>query len=278
MQKALTVLLFSFLTLSFTHCKKSEVDPPDPNEATCKLTAIDRGNGNQHQYTYNAAGLVSQWTIRFKGSTATEPEQVYVYTFDYNGSNQITGATITVDGKVPDQLTDWGVGSGIQCRWTNGKLTEIKDLLGTQTILTTTISYDAQDRITRFYCIPANKNEPPFEKSFTYDANGNDTYLYTEDGEKLYFEEHTYDPATKSAESLLASRGLPFDIFNLYPWKSHVLKAFKTNEFDESGKAVSPKSFQITNVVKNSRNLAVSQTIEEGGTKRLNTFTLADCD
>ncbi|WP_138991698.1 hypothetical protein [Larkinella sp. C7] len=276
MKTVLSTLLLGFTLLSLTHCKKSEVDAPA--EMRCKLTAIDRGNGNKHQYGYNAAGYVSQLTVNFKGPTGGSAEHVYVYTFAYNSANQITGATITVDGKTPDQLTDWGIGSGLKCRWTDGKLTAIEDLVGTQTILTTTIQYDAEGRILRFKGVPASKDEPTFEKVFSYDANGNSTYQYLEDGTKYYAEAHVYDSSTQSPESLLAKRGLPFDVFNLYPWKQTILKGFESDEFDESGKVTAHKTFQITNVVKNNHNYAVSQTVEEGNTKRVNTFGLADCD
>jgi hypothetical protein len=275
MKTLLTALLLGFVTLGLTNCKKSEVDAPDQTATNCKLTIWDKGNGNKEQFEYNAAGNVNKRTLTFREG---DRDQVYVYTFKYNNNNQVTGATITVDGKIPEEITDQFTGSSVEFRWTDGKLTEIKDLLSTETIYLTTVSYDAQGRAVRFSCVPTDKQESPFVKTYTYDAEGNFKYEYSENGVKVSYDDILVDNTIKSAESLLAVHGLPIDPFNLFPWKSYVLKGFKSYDIDQLGNTILYKSFVITNVVKNRQNIAVSQTIEEGSTKRVNTFTLADCE
>lgn len=274
LKKGIASLFIGLAALSLTHCKKSEIDPPD-QAVNCKLTEVDRGNGTKQQYEYNTAGFVSKWTIHF--SESSKPHTI-VYAFKYNTSNQITGAGITVDGKTPDEVTQWSIGNAIECTWTNGKLTEVRDMVGEDVHFTTTIGYDAQGRINRLFGVPADRSQTPFEKTYTYDADENIKYYYLDDGEKLDYDDITVDKTSRSAESLLAQRGLVFDFFNLIPWRTYNLKKFDSYTFDKTGKPVLAKSYQITNVVKNRHTIVTSQTVEEGSNKRVNTFTLADCD
>lgn len=275
MKTAFTTVLLGLLTLHFFSCKKSEVDSPAPSDANCKLTAIDRENGNRHRFEYNPAGYVSKWTLLIKNSGS---DHEIVYSLKYDGANQVTGATITVDGKTATDSTILGLGNRVECRWTNGKLTEVKDMLGEKPVLKTTISYDAQGHQTRFQCVPGNKNELPFEKTYTYDASENFVYNYLEDGIPLDQTNATVDKSHLSAESLLPKHGLVFDFYNIIPYRNFNLKTFSDFLFDQNGKPVLDATYTITKVTKNRHNFVTSQTVEQDGKGRLQTFALADCD
>ncbi|GAB3325392.1 hypothetical protein GCM10027299_23440 [Larkinella ripae] len=277
MKTVLHTVLFSFLALGLFNCKKADDDALKPTDVNCKLVALDWGNGRKEEYEYNAAGFMTKWTIRYDASD-TDPAAVYVYSFKHNSENQIISGTITVDGKIPDKITDLGLGNAIACTWSNGKLTELNDMLGDKMLYTTKVAYDAQGRITQLRCASGNPNEYSFEKTYTYDAAGNCQFELTENDVKLGYDELTYDNTTKSSESLLTRHGLPFDFANLIPWKMHNLKALKTSVYNSKGKLISSKSYQITNVVKNSHNYAVSQVVEGDSTKKVNTFSLSDCE
>ncbi|QIP15231.1 hypothetical protein G8759_22705 [Spirosoma aureum] len=277
MKQFLLTALFSVLTLGLFNCKKTDVDAPAQTVTGCKLTQLDRGNGNKHIYEYNAAGYISQMTIHFQGATGTGKKEVYVYSFTYNSDNQITGASITVDGQKPTQITDWGVGDAVSFKWNNGKLTQVLDQLGSKTILTTTVSYDDQGRIVRLKAEPVPEWGDPFEKEFVYDAQGNFKSNYYEGGDLIQYEAITIDPATKSAESLQAAHGLPYDIFNVNPWRANTSQQIDGYELDKAGKFALAYTVKTTNLVKNSANVATSQTFDDNGKQRIMTFTLADC-
>ncbi|GAB3938329.1 hypothetical protein [Larkinella terrae] len=274
LRKAVASLLIGLAALSVTNCKKSEIDPADL-AATCKLSEVDRGNGTRQQYEYNADGYVSKWTINF---TESAEKHTFVYLFGYNNRHQITGAKITIDGKSPDEISKWSIGNKIECSWTNGKLTQVRDMVDEDVYFTTSLTYDASGRITRLLCEPADRSQTSFEKTYTYDADENFKYYYLDDGVKLDYDDITVDKTSQSAESLLANRGLPFDFFNLIPWRTYNLKKYDSYYFDKTGKPVLARSYQITNLVKNKHNIVTSQTVEEGGNKRVNTFSLMDCD
>ncbi|RRB06728.1 hypothetical protein EHT25_02730 [Larkinella rosea] len=274
LKKAVASLLIGLAALSVTNCKKTEIGPPDP-ATSCKLTEVDRGNGTRQLYEYNAAGFVSKWTINFTESTG---KHTIIYQPEYNSNQQITGAKITIDGKSPDEISKWSIGNRMECRWTNGKLTQVRDMVGEEVYFTTSLTYDAAGRITRLLCEPADRSQTSFEKTYTYDADENFKYYYLDDGVKLDYDNISVDKTSQSAESLLANRGLVFDFFNLIPWRTYNLKKYDSYSFDKTGKPVLAKSYQITNLVKNKHNIVTSQTIEEGSNKRVNTFMLADCD
>lgn len=274
--KTLHTLLTGVLLFSLTSCEKMDIGTPAPTVKPCKLVALDRGNGIYHQYDYNAAGNVSKAILSVAG--IDKPDERYEYSFSYNSKNQITGATITLNGKTPTEATERGIGSSLTFTWTNDQLTQMVEKVGSKTLLTTAIRYDAQGRIVRMQSAAAADFGASFEKTFTYEADGRIKYLYLEEGEKNYYEEQTIDSQTRSSESLLGQHGLPFDVFNLQPWHTHSPTVLACFEFDKTGKMVPYKTYRVTEVVKNHQNIAISETIESGGQKRTSQFTLNDCD
>jgi YD repeat-containing protein len=48
------LLTLAFLLIAVTACKDETLTPP------CKLSTIDRGNGNKHTYTYDANGIITK--------------------------------------------------------------------------------------------------------------------------------------------------------------------------------------------------------------------------
>ncbi|GAB3271246.1 hypothetical protein GCM10027347_42400 [Larkinella harenae] len=276
MKKVQKFLVFSFLALVLTNCKKSEVDPPEPSDAQCKLTAIQAQSGDKDEFQYNSAGLISKRTLTLRGSGSSV--SVYEYTYQYNASNQVVSASILLNGKVPDHVTDEWTGNRMEFKWTNGKLTEVKDLLGAETLYTTTVRYDNQGRITRFAGMPADPQEFPYEKVYTYEANGKVKFEFIENDLKVGYDEIEYDNAIRSTESLLMTHGLPFDHHRQIPWKSNVLKSVKSYDLDQAGTFRLARDYQVTKVDKNRHNLAIAQTIDEEGKQRSYTFTLSDCE
>ncbi len=85
----LTVSLFVFALIG---CQKNDPTPP------CKLSTIDRGNGNKHAYTYDANGKITQMTREFDGSGSGKISK-YVYTFTYDAAGLLTKSTFILDGK-----------------------------------------------------------------------------------------------------------------------------------------------------------------------------------
>lgn len=277
MNKLLYSTVLGVLMLGFSSCKKTEtIDPPLGN--TCKLTQIDRGNGNKHSYEYNVDGSIAKMTIHFRGATATEPEEVYEYTFSYNTNKQITGATIKLNGQKPTQLTNWGVGDAVSFTWSSGgQLTKVTDLLGSKAMLTTTVTYDGQGRVTSLKGAPDPEWGEPFEKTFTYDAQHNLRYVFLENDSPVYYEEVTVDNTLKSAESLLIERGLPYDIFNTAAWRTHVTRELKGYEVDGAGKAILTRTLKAINTITNTHKIATEQVSDDNGKQRTMTFTLSDC-
>ncbi len=276
MKKPLLASLISFLTFMMVNCKKTDTDPPSPVSA-CKLTEIDRGNGNKHLYEYNSAGYVSKMTIEYQGSASGGKKEVYVYSFTYNNSNQIAEASITVDGQKPTEITGWGIGDAVRFTWTNGQLTQVIDQLAGKPLVTTTVSYDAQGRITHLKAATDPNWGAPFRKEFIFDATGNSKMNLYDDGKLFYTEVATFDPATRSAESLMPAHGLPLDVFNLMPWRINSTQALDGYSIDSNGAAILKSIIKRVKLEKNSAGLATTVILDDNGKQRVMQFKLSDC-
>ena len=81
-----TKLLIIAISLLIFSCKKDEVTTPAD---TCKVSIIDRGNGNKHTYTYDVTGKVATMSREFDGSGSGKISK-YVYTFTYDNAGLLT--------------------------------------------------------------------------------------------------------------------------------------------------------------------------------------------
>ncbi|MVM31146.1 hypothetical protein GO755_13980 [Spirosoma sp. HMF4905] len=277
MKQLRLALVLCMMAQIILNCNPSDVNPPGQTDASCKLLFIDRGNGYTYTYTYNEAGFIAKMMIDVPKNT-TSLKDTYLYTFSYTSTNQIREATITVNGKTPAKVTDRGIGDAVSFTWTDGKLTKLVDKLGNKPFLTTSLTYDERDRITKIQADADPTISTSFETQYSYDTQGNFRVSEPDGKGGYYYEDVTIDRTTTNAESLLSAHGLPFDIFYTLPWMSNSYTSIKGYEVDPTGKAVLVTEYKLINVVKNSRNIATKQTIENNGKQRIVTATLADCD
>ena len=250
-------------------CKKEDTTPP---VETCKLTNIDRGNGNKHTYTYDATGRISTMIREFDG-TGSGTISKYVYAFTYDGAGLLTKSTYTLDGKA----------GGIETyTYTNGKITKVNftDTEGTKGV--NNVKYDAASRIIEFTSETGNPDNDA-KAYYEFDANGIITKRGYADLQGNKFFEVVIKPVgvAKSPEQLLAKYGLPYDLLNGFSWQAAEGKEGTVSEVffaDANGKLVSDSKDKITAVKTNTKGyITESTSVDDANKSSTQRFTMADC-
>lgn len=142
MKNPLYLLLVLFLAIS--SCKKEDVVPTD----TCRLAAIDRGNGNKHTYTYDANDRITTMTREFDGSGSGAISK-FVYTFTYDAAGLLTKSTWTLDG-VADGTESY--------TYTGGKVSKVNYEYADGSKGVNNIKLDAAGNILEFSYEPDDKS------------------------------------------------------------------------------------------------------------------------
>jgi YD repeat-containing protein len=260
------------LILSLFGCQ-DHIAPLTPG--TCKLAAIDRGNGNKHAYTYDASGRVSQMTRDFDGTGSGKIAR-YVYTFTFDAAGLLTKSTWTLDGKPNGSET---------YTYTAGRISKVNYANADGSSGTNTIKYNPAGQITEFTYDdgdPANF----FRGYFEYNADGITTKLGYDDGQGNVFYEVVYKPVgnVTAPEALLAKSGLPYDVLSGVSWQVAVGDVGSTyEEFTpdaKTGKLVSTGTGKTTAVKTNANRYLTESIILDNttNTSTTQTFTLAGCN
>ena len=270
--KKLVLILFA-LTVVLGSCSKSSTTDPAPD--TCKLTAIDRGNGNKHTYTYDANGRISQMNREFDGTGSGKISR-YVYTFTYDAAGLLTKSVWTLDGKADGSET---------YTYTTGRVSKASSVYANGSKITNDIKYNAAGQITEF-TYDDGKPANFFRQYLTYNTDGIITKFGYDDGKGDVFFEVVYKPVGKatSPEQLLTKGGLPYDVLTGFSWSVAVGGEGTTSESfspdAKTGKLVSDGTDRITAVKTNARGYLTEFTTLDNTTKTSSTqkFTLMDCN
>lgn len=264
----ITKILTFLLTLLIFSCKKEETTPTE----TCKLSVIDRGNGNKHTYTYDAKGRIATMTREFDGSGSGNISK-YVYTFTFDNAGLLTKSIWTLDGKAD--------GSEIYT-YTNGKISKVNFTYTDGTKGINNFKYDTAGRISE---ITYETGDPDTDgkQYFEYDANGIMMKRGYADAIGIFFEV-VIKPVgvAKSPEALLTNNGLPFDVLTGFPWQvaegnvGTIAEVFYT---DNTGKLVADSKDKITDVKVNAQGYITESTSTDAANKAtIQKFTLVDCN
>lgn len=248
-----------------------------PSTETCQFQAYQASNGSKQLYDYNAAGNITKMTIELRPEG--EAPQVYVYQFAYNNSNQISGASITLNGQIPGDLSPSGTGDAVKFTWSGTRLVQVVDLLHGKAMLTTTVNYDAQGRIIGLKGDADPDWGDSFEKTFVYEANGDNYYVYLNKrtGIKDYYQEDKVINTIKHPQSLLVASGLPFDIFYSHTWQEYALRESTGYDVDAAGERSQVQFTQASQHMVNSHQVLISQQIKENEKTRTANFTIGGC-
>ncbi len=263
-QIKLLTLLFTLLIFS---CKKEDVVPP------CKLSTIERGNGNKHVYTYDAIGKITAMVREFDGSGSGKILK-YVYTFTYDGSGLLSKSTWTLDGKADGSET---------YAYSNGKISKVSYVYVDGSKGTNNIKYDAASRITEF---TYETGDPNFEGKnyYEYDANGIMTKRGFADLQGNKYFEVVIKPIgmAKSPETLLANNGLPYDVLTGFDWQiaeGNIGTVSEVFYADNDGKLVPDGKDKMTDVKVNAQGYIIESTSTDAANKsNIQKFTLVDCN
>jgi hypothetical protein len=267
--KTTKLLMLALLFLIFS-CKKDEVTTPAD---TCKVSIIDRGNGNKHTYTYDAAGKVATMAREFDGSGSGTISK-YVYTFTYDNAGLLTKSVWTLDGKANGSET---------YTYTSGKISKVsyKDAAGNGG--TNNIKYDEAGTII-YFSVETGDPSSDYIQYFTYDANG----IATKKGFKgfdgsIYFEV-VIKPVgvAKSSEQLLSKYNLPYDVLTGYSWSSNqgdVGTIYESFLPDNNGKLVSAGTDKVTVVKLDSKGyIAEITSVDDAKVSSTERYTLTNCN
>jgi hypothetical protein len=267
--KTSKLLMLALLFLIFS-CKKDEVTTPAD---TCKVSIIDRGNGNKHTYTYDATGKVSTMSREFDGSGSGTISK-YVYTFTYDNAGLLIKSVSTLDGKDNGSET---------YTYTTGKISKVSFKDATGSAGTNNIKYDEAGRIIYFSFETGNPDDTVIQY-FAYDANGIEIKkgIKGSDG-SIYFEVVTKPVGiAKSSEQLLSKCNLPYDVLTGYSWSANrgdvgtILEIF---EPDSNGKLVSSGKEKVT-VVKLDAKGFISEitSVDDAKVSSTERYTLMNCN
>ncbi len=264
------LLTLSIIFLIFS-CKKEEATPVE----TCKLSTIDRGNGNKHAYTYDANGRVATMTRKFGGSSGTDPIVEYVYKLTYDNAGLLTKSDWTIDG-VPSGSETYS--------YTNGKIAKatFKDTDGNGGV--NNFKYDAAGRII-YMSLEIGDPNYDFINDIVYDANGimvKSTYK-TLDGTVFFQTIIKPVGVTKSAEQLLIKQGLPYDIFVLNTWTENqggIGTTYESYEPGINGKLYLSGTAKTTDIKTdtNGYNSEITTLDVDSNKSRTQKLTLVDCN
>lgn len=265
-----TKLLTIAISLLIFSCKKDEVTTP---EDTCKVSIIDRGNGNKHTYSYDAAGKVATMSREFDGSGSGKISK-YVYTFTYDNAGLLTKSVSTLDGKDNGSET---------YTYTSGKISKVSFKDATGSAGTNNIKYDEAGRII-YFSYETGDPSSDLIQYFTYDANG----IQTKHGYKgfdgsIYFEV-VIKPVgvAKSAEQLLSKYNLPYDVLTGYSWSANrgdVGTIYEFFEPDANGKLVSAGQGKVTAVKLDAKGYISEITlVDDAKVSNTERYTLTNCN
>lgn len=268
MKNSLYLLLILFLAIS--SCKKEDVVPAD----TCRLSVIDRGNGNKHTYTYDANDRITTMTREFDGSGSGVISK-YVYTFTYDAAGLLSKSTWTLNG-VAD-------GSEIYS-YTNGKVSKVNYQYADGSKGVNNLKLDASGNILEFSYEPDDKSYHDIQY-FEYDANGITTKRGVKDASSgfVYFEIRTKSSGiAKSPEQYLTTKGLPYDVLTGFSWATNIGTEGTSAEvfiLDDNGVLVSDGVDKTTSVKKDNKGNVLEITYENADKSiSKSTFTLTNCN
>jgi YD repeat-containing protein len=258
--------LTMILSLLIFSCKKEEATPVE----MCKLSTIDRGNGNKHAYTYDANGRVATMTRKFGGSSGTDPIVEYVYKFTYDNAGLLIKSDWTIDGKPEDSET---------YSYLNGKIAKAKFGGGENNL-----KYDELGRISS---VSLEVGDPNYDFIFylVYDENGiivKNTFK-TLDGTVFYETITKPVGVVKSPEQLLSKYGLPYDVFVLSLWTANqggVGTTYETYEQGINGRLFLSGTTKVTDIKTDDKGYASEITTldVDSNLSRTQRFTLVNCN
>jgi hypothetical protein len=271
MKTTIKLIILAFV-LFLNSCKKDEDATP---ALQCKLSVIDRGNGNKHIYAYDASGKITTMTREFDGDGSGKISK-YVYTLNYDATGLLTNSTVTLDG-VPDLKENYA--------YTNGKISKTTFEYADGTKGYNAIKYNSSGQILEFSYQSAEEPDFDSKQYFEYAANGNITKRGYSDmtGTTKFFEAVTKPVGTaKSAEILVTEHGLPFDLLTGFSYQKASGNVGTVTEIfflDDKGVLVSGGSEKITAVKTNAKGY-ITEISSEDDTKVIYTskFELLDCN
>ena len=261
-------LIALFLLGVLWSCKKDDPAPAD----TCKVSAIDRGNGNRHSYTYDANGKIATMSREFDGTGSGKISKL-VYTFTYDAAGLLTKSVWTLDGKANGSET---------YVYTSGKISKATYAYANGSKGVNNIKYNAAGQMTEFTIETGTADDA--KQYFEYDANGIMVKSGYSDLKNYKYFEYVVKPVgvAKSPEQLLANYGLPYDVLVGNPWASNIGGEGSTYEifYDDDGKLVSDGTGKTTAVKTNTKGYVTEISDLDNTTKTTTTgkFTLTDCN
>ena len=264
-------ILFCLLLLNFSGCTDHDINPPASD--SCKLTVIDRGNGNKHTYSYDAQGRITTMTRAFDGTGAGNTTE-YVYALTYDGDGRLVKSDITHNDK-PD-------GTEIYT-YTNGRISKVDFTNADGSREVYSIKYNAAGQIIEFAYDSGDPDEDG-KDLFEYNADGVTTKHSTVDTEGNVLYESRFKPVGKvtSPEQLLAKHGLPYDLLTGFSWSVAEGDVGTTSEYfeaDNTGKLVSSGSDKTTSAKTNAKGYLIEDSYVDDTKKTVTRkFILEDCN
>ena len=257
----------AFLLIAVAACKEDTPTPP------CKVSVIDRGNGNKHTYTYDANGKITQMAREFDG-TGSGTISKFVYTFTYDASGLLIKSSIKLDGK--DYSTE-------TYSYSNGKISKVTYTNADGSKGINNLKYNAAGQITEFTYETGDPNSDG-KQYFEYNANNIMTKRGFADLQGNKYFEVIINPVgvVKSPEQLLTKNGLPFDVLSGFSWQvaeGNVGTVYESFFADQDGKLVSDGKEKITDVKTNSQGYLIENATIDAANKISNQLiTLMDCN
>ena len=268
MKNPLYLLLVLFLAIS--SCKKEDVIPTD----TCRLSVIDRGNGNKHTYAYDANDRITTMTREFDGSGSGVISK-YIYTFTYDAAGLLTKSTWTLDG-VADGTESYS--------YTSGKISKVNYEYADGSKGVNNIKLDAMGNIIEFSYEPDDKSYHDIQ-FFEYDANNILIKRGYRDAASgfIYFESRNKPQAiAKSPEQYLKAKGLPYDVLTGFSWSTNLGGEGSTAEVfvpDDNGVLISDGIDKTVSIKKDTKGNVVEITYENADKSiSKSTYTLSNCN
>ncbi len=268
MKNPLYLLLVLFLAIS--SCKKEDVVPVD----TCRLSVIDRGNGNKHTYAYDANDRITTMTREFDG-TGSGVISKYIYTFTYDAAGLLTKSTWTLDGVADGNETYTYLG---------GKVSKVNYEYADGSKGVNNLKLDAMGNILEFSYEPIDKSYHDVQY-FEYDANGIMTKRGVKDAASgfVYFEQRSKPQGIiKSPEQYLSKKGLPYDVLTGFSWSNNIGGEGSTAEVflpDDNGVLVSDGIDKTLSIKTDTKGYVVDITYENADkSTSKSTYTLTNCN
>ncbi|MFN8345971.1 MAG: hypothetical protein U0X91_13250 [Spirosomataceae bacterium] len=251
----------------FVSCKEETPIPP------CKVSVIDRGNGNKHTYTYDANGKIIQMARAFDGTGAGKIS-TYVYSFTYDASGLLIKSSIKLDGK------DYGTET---YTYYYSQISKVTYVNADGNKGTNNIKYNTAGQIIEF-TYETGDPDSDGKQYFEYDANNIMTKRGFADLQGNKYFEVIIKPVgiVKSPEQLLVNNGLPFDVLSGFSWQvaeGNVGTTYESFFADQDGKSVSDGKEKITAVKTNTKGYLIENTsVDDNNKSNYQQITLTDCN